>query len=319
MDLPHPPTQFDLKQIDLNLLLIFDAIYTTKSISQAAVQLSMSQPTVSNSLARLRGQLNDPLFTRSDRGVAPTIFADNLITPIRNALAILRDGFQPARSFDVQSAERTFKIALHSFTATSLLPPLLDDIYQRAPGIKIEFFTQDTSQPFDALLSGKIDLAIDVFPRDDKEIHIAPLFNVQVVAIARRSHPLIKGKLSPELFSTVGHVTLILPTRGRVTTEATLLAAGVKRRVVCEVANSGDMAPLVARTDLIAVVPLRHAMSVADLHDLQIMPLPFEYPAQKTFMGWHRQNENDVGLTWLRMRLKEIAIASEPNFPLPHA
>lgn len=306
------------RKIDLNLLLVFEAIYRTRNISHAAVQLGMSQPTLSNALGRLRAQLGDPLFTRLDRGVAPTTFADNIIHTVRQALSVLRSGLQPQTTFDYGNAERAFRIAMHSFPVQALLPTLLDDLSKSAPGIRIEIQPPDWTRPFDALLNGEIDLIIDGFPHEDPQIHFEPLFSMQSVAIVRKGHPLIDGFLSREAFCSVGHLVLGMPVRRALQIDAALVQAGLNRHIVCEVASAGDLAPLVSRTDLLALVPLRYAVAMSQQFDLQVLQVPFHYPFVKCIQAWHYQKAHDIGLAWLRGRIKEVAQATEVPFLPPH-
>lgn len=306
------------RKIDLNLLLVFEAVYRTRNISHAAVQLGMSQPTLSNALARLRSQLGNQLFTRLDRGVAPTNFADTIIHPVRQALSLLKTGLQPQTSFDYGNTERTFRVAMHSFAVHVLLPTLIDELIESAPGIHIEIQPPDWEKPFDAVLGGDIDLIVDGFPHTHPKVHFEPLFDVQPVAIVRKGHPMIDGFLSRDIFSAAGHVFLGMPVRRAFQMEQALVLAGLNRRIVCELSSGSDLAQLVSRTNLVALVPLRYAMTVSELFNLQVLQLPFQYPNQKFIQGWHVQKKDDIGLAWLRSRIRQAAEATEVPFLPPH-
>jgi DNA-binding transcriptional LysR family regulator len=306
--------EFDFRKVDLNLLVIFEAIYASRNISQAASLLGMSQPTMSNALARLRIQLGDQLFMRLDRGVAPTTFAENIIMPVRKALAVLRDGLQPVGAFDFRNAERVFRISMHGFTSSFLLSPIVREIDEKAPGITLEVLPQDWQRPFESLLSGKVDIAIDAFPQDNTQIGFDSLYNVNAVAIVRRGHPRINGELTAEAFGAVGHAILSAGARQRLRIESALLSAGLSRRIVCEVAATSELGLVVADSDLLAIVPQRYALSIADSHGLQILPLPFATRSEMMIAGWLRQKEQDAGVSWLRARIKQAAIESERQF-----
>jgi DNA-binding transcriptional LysR family regulator len=305
---------FDFRKVDLNLLVIFEAIYTSRNISQAASLLGMSQPTMSNALARLRIQLGDQLFIRLDRGVAPTTFAENIIMPVRNALAVLRDGLQPVGAFDFRNAERVFRISMHGFSSSFLLPPIVREIDVKAPGITLEVLQQDWQRPFESLLSGKVDVAVDAFPQENPQVGFDPLYNVNAVAIVRQGHPLIKGELTAETFGALGHAILSAGARQRLRMESALLSAGISRRIVCEVATTSELGLVVADSDLLAIVPQRYALSIADRLGLQILPLPFATRSEMMFAGWLRQKEQDAGISWLRARIKQAAIDAEMRF-----
>lgn len=297
----------DIRKIDLNLLVIFEAVYASRNITQAALQLGVSQPTLSNALGRLRVQLRDPLFVRLDRGVAPTSFSDTIIGSVRNALTVLRVGLQPPDEFDYTSAQRTFRIAVHGFSAITMLPTLLQDIDRNAPGIVVEVAVQDWQDPAEALLSNKLDLAIDSFPQVDQQIGFDSLFYVRPVGIVRKGHPLVDGRLTTEAFAAIGHAILPPDARKRVQVESTLLSEGISRRVVCQVATASELAPLVAATDLMAIVPEGYAAMAAATFGLQVVELPFSVRSARLMAVWSRARENDSGLSWLRGQIRDVA------------
>ncbi len=281
-------------------------------------QLGMTQPTVSNAFARLRVQLGDQLFTRLDRGVAPTTFAENIIHPVRHALSVLRTGLQPQTSFDYGNTKRVFRIAMHSFAVHVLLPTLLDELIESAPGIRLDILTPDWVKPFDAILSVRsISVSTDFACRTAGAFE--PLFDVQPVAIVRKGHPIIDGFLSRETFSAVGHVFLGMPVRRVFQMEQALVLAGLNRRIVCELSNGSDLAQMVSRTNLVALVPLRYAMSVGEI--VQFAGAATAIPistTQKFIQAWHAEKEDDIGLAWLRSRIRQAAAATDVPLLPPH-
>src|SRR5690606_579429 len=91
----HPKdTAMNLSKVDLNLFIVFDAIYTEANLTRAGQIVGITQPAVSNALARLRDTFNDPLFVRTAQGMVPTPMAQNIITPVRQALQLLRVSVQ---------------------------------------------------------------------------------------------------------------------------------------------------------------------------------------------------------------------------------
>ncbi|MBO3762577.1 LysR substrate-binding domain-containing protein [Ciceribacter sp. L1K22] len=298
---------FDLRRIDLNLLIIFDAIYTAGNITRASQQLGMSQPTVSNALGRLRAQFNDPLFQRAEKGVAPTPFADGLIVPVRQALEILRDTLLINRDFDLANANRTFRLAMNDFTVVGLLPDLLNQIATRASGVRVQVIGQEVMSPMDALLAGEADIAVDTFTKEVPGVNFIPLHIPQGVVAARRSHPMLRGEISKQQFSKLGHVALRQDSRMRAHAEAVLLSHGVTRRIICEVSNCIAMPSLITTTDLIAVLPGPFARNAARHYDLQILPLPFPSVAQRLQIATLGDKTKDSGIEWLSQQLHQAA------------
>ena len=309
--------RIDLRRIDLNLLLIFEAIYASSNISHAARSLGMSQPRVSNALARLRDQFGDALFVRSDRGVTPTLFAQALIRPVRDALATLRGGIEAMEAFDLASANRTFSLAMHDLILPAFLPPILREIDRDAPNLRVEIVQPDWASPYDALMSGRVDLSLDMFPHEEAGVTFEPFPAVEVVCIARRGHPVVSGSVAREQFSQAGHVVLPTNARAKLHTANILLAAGVTRREVCVVPNGCDLAPMVSATDLLAIVPRRYANLVASGFGLQVMPIPFKYPPLRLFLGWRTDKSADSGLHWLKAHLLSVAATANPPMAGP--
>ena len=307
--------EIDFRKIDLNLLVIFEAIYACRNISQAAAQLGMSQPTMSNSLARLRMQLDDQLFTRMDRGVAPTAFADSVIMTVRSALNTLRHGLQTRGAFDHANAQRTFRMSMHGFSTVHILPRILKSLKCVAPGVVLEVFTPDWQSPFEILTSGRVDLAIDTFPQEDPNIEFESLYYVKPVVIARKGHPAIHGAMTKELFAALDHISLPEGAVRRIQIDSALLSSGISRRIACQVGSSSEIGPLVASTDLISVVPERYGLTLAHTHGIQVFDVPFSMRGEMLFAGWLRQRTNDPGLAWLCDQVKEATRAFEPIAP----
>src|SRR5712675_2604319 len=127
-----------LGAIDLNLLVVFDAIMRDRSVTRAGHRLGLSQPAISHALTRLRHMLKDELFVRSPSGMAPTPRAEELATPIRIAPEGLQQSLEPVQ-FEPSEATRTFHIAVDNYAAIVLVAPLAPRIAKIAPGVTLDF------------------------------------------------------------------------------------------------------------------------------------------------------------------------------------
>ncbi|WP_102223066.1 LysR family transcriptional regulator [Acidimangrovimonas sediminis] len=296
----------DLRRLDLNLLVIFEAILKAGSISRAANNLGMSQPTVSNALARLRLQYNDRLFIRSDGGVRPTPLALSLAGPVTQALNALRNGMMIGADFDIATANRHFRLELHDFSIPSILPPLLGLLNQPESSCRLEVVTPDWGAPYQRLINGEVDILLDVFPQEIPGLVFEPLAEVTPVCIVREGHPTIGPAISLEQFNASGHVVLDQPYQARYQMGNMLMAAGATRREVCIVPNAADLAATVAVTDLVATVPERYAQIIAPINRLRVMPTPFAIPDIKLFLCWPEENAEEPGLRWLRDTIRNV-------------
>ena len=153
-----------LKNVDLNLLVIFEAVYAAGNISHAAIQLSMSQPAVSNALTRLRELLDDPLFVRDKKGVRPTVRAEAIIGPVRDALALIGRQLDAGKEIDLATYKRAFRVIMVDPLEPLVMPAVLREIDAKAPGISIETYPSFRADFSSDILAGTIDLAIYVYP-----------------------------------------------------------------------------------------------------------------------------------------------------------
>ena len=306
----------NLKTLDLNLLVVFEAIYSAGNISHAADHLAMSQPAVSNSLARLRDLLDDQLFVRAKRGVTPTTKAQAMIGPVREALGLI--GIQlGGKEIDLKSYRRTFRISAMDVIEPLVMPPLLNMITGSAPGVSIEGVASRPDIVQD-VLDGTLDLACFIYPVTSPEISIVPIGPVDLVAIARPDHPMIGNKLEAGVMNELSYVALSAELRGFTQVDRELLVHGIKRRIVMSVSRLWSVPSIVAETDLVGMVPRAFARHVAKIFDLVIHELPVPLAEQHLYLMWNIKVDTDPGHSWLRELLIPIArqtlAASEPAF-----
>jgi DNA-binding transcriptional LysR family regulator len=295
----HGVEGVNLRDLDLKLLVVFEAIYSTGNISRAAEKLAMSQPAVSNQLARLRELLDDPLFARGRRGVEPTTKAQTMIGPVREALGLIGRQFGDGAEIDLATYRRTFRISLFELLEPILLPPILNLIAERAPGIAIEGiparpeFAQD-------ILSGTLDLACYAYPIASPEISVMPVVSADLVVIARRNHPRIGKAIDAGALSSLGFVALASDLRQMTMIDRDLLLHGIKRRIVYGVPRLWSIPPLIAASDLIAFMGRPFAAYLASTFDLDVYEMPVSLPHQHAYMAWHTKMDDDAGHKWLR-------------------
>ena len=290
----------DLRKLDLNLLIVFETVYKTGSVSESARVLGMTQPTVSNTLARLRDHFSDQLFVRRDRSMKPTARARALLPPVKEALTALRRGLSLETDFDLITADRRFRLLLHDFSVPSVLPPIIKALDDAQSSCSVEVITPDWSRPHEALTNGDADIMLDISLHDQPGVTLEPLMDGEAVCVVREAHPTIGHALSPEQFAENGHAVVEKEMRLHLPTARLVMAAGLKRRVVAVVPNAASLTVTIATTNLIAIVPRRYAELVAPIYRLRILPVPFEYPKTKIFLGWATERADDPGLQWLR-------------------
>jgi DNA-binding transcriptional LysR family regulator len=290
----------NLKNLDLNLLVVFEAIYTAGNISHAADQLAMSQPAVSNALGRLRDLLNDPLFVRAKRGVEPTSKAKEIIGPVRDALGLIKRQLDGGDALDLATFRRRFRVLMIDTLEPILVPPVLKVITEQAPGIQIESISGYRIDFVEAIRTGTLDLACYVFPVSEPDIVVVPICPVEVVFIARRGHPQISKALDIETFKSLRQIALIPEMRALSHVDRDLAAHDAPRNIAYMVNRFWSMPALVERSDLIAPMPRRFAEEIAKNYDIVLYDPPVKMAEQYLYMMWHAKNTNDAGHRWLR-------------------
>ena len=190
----------NLNRIDLNLFAVFDAIYTAGSLTKAADVLCITQPAVSNSLARLREMLNDPLFVRTGHSMTPTPVAQNIIGPAREALGLLRRSVQDSHVFDPATAEKSFNFATRDLLEASLMPRLLARLQNEAPNITLTNYEMPRSEVVAAMASGSLDFYADASTFTDPHLCKQSFATDRFVVMARKNHPDLKNGLDLDYF-----------------------------------------------------------------------------------------------------------------------
>lgn len=289
----------NMRDLDLNLLLVFEAIYSSGNISRAAENLDMSQPALSNALARLRKQMDDKLFVRSGNGVVPTSRAEEIIEPVRDALATLRRSFGPDSAFDPEVSRRSFRLLVADPLEQIIMPRILRSIGSQTQ-ITFELQPPQSMQVEESLLSGKTDLAAFLMPGRNPELNSKPLCPVDLVVLTRTGHPRIAQSVTLPELAAEGFVTIALTPGKLANSEKVTFWQRLHVREVCQVYKISSVAQLVSQTDLIGIVPRIYAFQIASVYGLQIVDLPIALSNQQFHLIWHNRSDADDGHQWLR-------------------
>ncbi|MBS1228927.1 MAG: transcriptional regulator, LysR family [Proteobacteria bacterium] len=284
--------------LEASLLQLFDLLYSTRSVTRAAEQLGLAQPTVSIWLSKLRQQLGDPLFVRTPSGMQPTPVADAMIATAREALESLRHLSNWDSKFDPASSERRFHICMTDASHVTLLPQLLAHVRSIAPGIRLGA-TRIDAQTGHALESGEADLALGLIPELGAGFYQQSLFTQDWVCLANARHPRIGDQLSLADYQREEHIGIVSGTGHRLL-DAALDRQHIDRRVVLELPGFLGLAAIVSSTDLIITLPRQIGETLARIGDLRVFPSPFAISSFTVKQHWHTRYHRDAGNGWLR-------------------
>tara|TARA_R110000824_G_scaffold366730_2_gene555606 strand:+ start:134944 stop:135879 length:936 start_codon:yes stop_codon:yes gene_type:complete len=297
----------NIRELDLNLLLVFNAIYTERSISKAAAKLGITQPAASNALRRLRAFTGDTLFYKSGSGVAPTRAAATLAVPISYALDTVEKGLSSVRSFDPATSQRTFRIGVNDIIHDVLVPALVSYTRREAPNLMLEFVQQDGDRAVEMLKGDEIDLALLPNFAIDSSFVSAKLWDDSFVIIVSRHHPIAKkNRLTADDIRELRFVVTTHVKRLRTFIDNAFRAEGIERVTSCAVADTQNIYPLIAVSDLAACVGRFHAERYNTDGNLVMYELPFELPQIEGRITWTKDADEDEGHRWIRERVLEI-------------
>jgi DNA-binding transcriptional LysR family regulator len=290
-----------LRRLDLNLLVTLDALLAELNVTRAARRLNLAQPTVSLQLGRLRQLLDDPLLLPGPRGMRPTARATALREPLRQALAALDEALAPAARYDPARAERTWRIAASDHSATTLLTPLLADLRQQAPGIRLALLDKKPDLLAEQLEGDRLDLALDVADAAASGLRQRLLFTERYLLAGRRGHPALQAPVSLESFCALDQA-LVSPSGGGFAsiTDRLLAERGLQRRVVLSVPHFSTLASVLVASDLVALLPAQIALTHPGL---QTQPPPLVIPGFDMLLLWPERLHRDPAHTWLRERI----------------
>lgn len=295
----------DLSSLDLNLLVVFDAIFKDRNITVAARRVGLSQPAMSSALARLRKSFDDPLFVRTSVGMQPTPHAQLLAIPIQRACELVAGALEIDSAFDPSTATYTYRFYMTDIGEAVYLPKLLAALAQRAPGVKIKVLRIPEQGEQASMAAGNVDLAVGFFPELRAGFFQQRLYSDQFVCLLRADHPLAGTRLSIERFASMRHAVVATAGTGH---EATIDRAVAKHRLNISLTLPHFMALplLVSQTDYVVIVPRRLALVFAGYGNLKIIESPIKIPSFEIKQHWHERYHHDPASRWLRALVSEL-------------
>jgi DNA-binding transcriptional LysR family regulator len=319
-----------LRSLDLNLLIVFDAVVETRSITAAAERVGLSQSAVSHAIGRLRESLGDQLFVRSRHGLTPTPGAQKLLPSVKQALELLEAALSEPRTFEPGRSAQAFRIAIPHPLGPFIALRLQEVMASRAPRIRLGFDTRTLPIDLpDDLREGRIDLAIDWLPAGELDFVNQPLFNDRLMLLIRDGHPSFTPKPSVAWLQAQRFVAIHDRAPPSARPEAVRRLLDYARwTIALRVSEFLEIPTVVAATNLVGIFPGSGASVIARLRELRMLELPIELPKVPILLTWHSARRKELAHTWLRRTVHEvirrfavdepsISVSPRPAAPIP--
>lgn len=299
----------DLKDVDLNLLVVLHQLLIQRRVSRVAQFLGLTQPAVSNALARLRNVFGDELFVRTGAGMVPTPYAAQLGAAVAEALGVLQGAMNQQRAFDPATSDRRFVIGMTDIGEIYFLPRLMQELARSAPGVSVSTVRNTAVDLEHEMEAGHVDLAVGLLPQLAAGFVHRRLFRQRYVCAFRKGHALDKRKISLREFSAAAHLVVIAAGTGHGKADELMERAGIARNVKLRVPHFVAVGHLLRGSDLVATLPERLAESVAEPFGLAYVAHPAKLPEISIDLFWHARNHRDPASQWLRTRIGRLFAA----------
>jgi DNA-binding transcriptional LysR family regulator len=291
-------------KIDLNLFVVFDAIYCEGNITKAASVLNLSQPAVSHSLGKLRTHFDDALFIRQGNEMRPTPVAKNVIDDVREALHQLQVCLVQSRQFEPLTSRKSFSLSLHGSLEPYYLPILQQSLSLESPAINLRSNKRVRRTELEnKLASGDIDLAIDTLIPVSNNIMHTQLEVDQLVVVARKNHPAITPELDLDTYLRLNHVLVSSRSTGPSLEDFELSRIGLHRKISLRCQHALSACQVILNNDMLLTLPKTAAAMYSKMLDIAIYPMPVELPDIGVHLYWHVNVDKEPANKWLRNKM----------------
>jgi DNA-binding transcriptional LysR family regulator len=293
--------------IDLNLLIVFDALMRERNLTRAGRLLGLSQPATSHALARLRQMLHDDLFIRSPEGMQPTPRAQQMAEPIRDALRVLRLTLEP-EEFDVARSTRGFSMVVNNYAARAIVPTLARKVGESAPNVSLDIRPVGMADVLVQLDAGGADVALAQLVDGGERFKCVRVTDDDYVVILDKAHPAAQEpSISIERFVEIPHVVITSSGDDTSFVDRALEERGFARKVATRVPFLSIVLMLVG-ADRLSILPRRSANGLSLVCPLVVRELPFPSPRITLSMIWHRRLDNQPAQRWLRGMIRASVV-----------
>ncbi|HKY21373.1 MAG TPA: LysR family transcriptional regulator [Vicinamibacterales bacterium] len=298
----------NIPDLDLKLIYVFEALIKYRNVSRAAEELDISQPSLSQGLAKLRREFGDRLFVRTSEGMMPTTCAAALAEPMLEMANIYRERILLRRQFNPLTSEHVFTIAASDIGELVFIPRLMHALETRAPRVRLSAHRWESGTLLSSLQSGEADVAIGGYPSLEAGIRERRLYQEHYVCLVRGDHPTIRGELTRETFLSGSHILVAAHSAGHIHQRAERLLRQLLDPYSIKATSQSFLlsALLLPQTDCILTVPSQVAVKLSGMLGLQVLAPPIEFEPFDVMVLWHERFHKDPAHQWLRGLIAEI-------------
>jgi DNA-binding transcriptional LysR family regulator len=294
-----------MKTQELQLLYIFDAIMTERSVTRAADRLAMTQPAVSNAISRMRQIWNDPLFVRKGRNIEPTSYALSLWDQVNGHMFALTNAVS-ATQFDPGTSKRKFRIAATDMIVELIWRQLIELLEREAPGVDVHAVPYTPEGTHDDLREAHVDLAVGMLNQHDHSLRSKWLFEGGYVLAMRADHPLAGRPITLDEFLNARHLLVTMSGDAHGFVDSYLVQKGQSRRIAATVNHFSIVPQVLRESNLIVAVPELISQDCGFVNGLWMGELPFNVDPTSLYLIWHARHDRDPGIVWLREHVEEL-------------
>ncbi|WP_144820912.1 LysR family transcriptional regulator [Marinobacter piscensis] len=294
-----------MKTQELQLLYIFDAIMTERSVTRAAERLAMTQPAVSNAISRMRHIWNDPVFVRKGRNIEPTSYALSLWDQVGGPMFALTNAVS-ATQFDPGTSKRKFRLAVTDMIVEMVWRPLIKLLEEEAPGVDVHAVPYTPEGTHENLREAHVDLAVGMLNQHDHSLRSTWLFQGGYVLAMREDHPLAGKKITMEEFLEARHLLVTMSGDAHGFVDSYLDQKGLSRRIATTVNHFSIVPQVLRETNLIAAVPELISQDCGFVNGLWMGELPFEVDPTSLYLIWHARHDRDPGVIWMKGHIERL-------------
>jgi len=296
-------------KIDLHLIRVLNIVLTERSVSRAAIRLGMYQPAVSAALKRLRELAGDPLLVRSGAGMVPTDAGLRMIEPSARILRAAEVLFSDARGFEPSTATTTFSLACSDYMDPLFLPQLVAQIKHQAPLCHVDIHPLSSESDYRTRLAqGEFDIVVGNWPAPPDDLHMARLFEDEVVCQVAADHPATRRGWDSASWLASEHIAPT-PTHpgAKGVIDLHLETLDLQRNVTLRCPHFGLIPAMVAGSLLVLTTGRQYCERFTAMLPVKILPCPIAFPRLMYYQLWHERTHASASAKWLRERVKTVA------------